>query len=371
MKLNFRHFLAACVLAGTWGQAAEPGSTQSDFGPLTIVPTDVQYLPLELDVAQAPAVVPLTDSLRRPTIQQLQYEGESLTSGTQQVQYTPATEFVSSAPTYCPPAYCGEGCVSGCTEGCCQQKCGSCESAPRLFGSVEVPFLQPRISGAFPVFNVSPAADRLIEPDHTPSLRFQAEFRPEPTLGIRGRYFTFDSNSPFGNPFQPAEFGIRLDVADLEFVIHKASCRWNFDLSGGVQYSRLEYSATVPTAVGVGSVRFEGVGPVFAANAEHKLGSTSLAVFGGVRASYLMGETRNAALLVNVPRSTIHDEMMQVYQNQLGVVWRPQFFDQIGIAVKAGWETQFWLNDTFADDSYGIGSNLSLTGPMVSAEITF
>lgn len=84
-----------------------------------------------------------------------------------------------------------------------------------------------------------------------------------------------------------------------------------------------------------------------------------------------MGTLKNQALLINMPQAEIKDEMAQVYQNQLGIVWNPELFDRCGIAVRAGWETQFWLNDTYSDDSYGIGSNLSVTGPMVSAELTY
>ena len=360
LKPHFRLPLAVLLIcAEAFGQGSEPLLKPERQLANEFEPVDVQYgngsvNPVAV-LSEVPPSVSTSDSLL-----QLREEIAVLKSQIQQVNYASSVEGQHFSPA---------GCAEGCGDGCATASC--CCKSRRLFGSVEVPFLQPRISGAFPVFNVSPSADRLIESDYTAAIRYQAEFRPVPTLGIRGRFFRFDSDSPFSAPFQPAELGIRLDSADLEFVIHQTYCSWNFDLSAGVQYGRIGYSTDTATAVGVGAVRFEGVGPVFAANAEHKLGNTNLALFGGVRASFLMGSTTNGSLLVNVPQSTIHNEMMQVYQNQLGVVWKPDLFESVGIAVRAGWETQFWMNDTFADDSYGIGSNLSLTGPMVSAEVSY
>ena len=370
LKNPLQYLIAACLLCGkSFGQEVDTFSESTPQG-FQMIAAELQYSEADYGTHQlspySPPSNPVSVVSDRESIRLLQDEVSYLKSHIQQVQYSPAIESSLDGKISVGNSACEEGCGSG----CCHDV-GFRWQSPRLFESIEVPFLQPRISGAFPVFNVSPTADHLINADYTAALRYQAEFRSEPTLGIRGRYFTFDSNSPFAAPFQPAEFGIRVDTAELEFVFHKAFCRLNVDMSAGVQYGRLEYSATTPTAVGVGSVRFEGVGPVFAMNAEHQLGDSRLSLFGGTRASFLMGEIRNAALLVNVPRSTIHDEMMQVYQNQLGMVWKPQLFDQVDIAVKAGWETQFWLNDVLADDSYGIGSNLSLTGPMVSLEATF
>lgn len=256
----------------------------------------------------------------------------------------------------------------GCGEGCCCDR----DCYPLFSVGVEVPFLRPRISGAAPVFNVSPGAQRLIDPNYDPAIRYIAELRPEKSFGIRGRNFRYDHATGFDPPFQPAELGITVDSADLEFVFHHDTNRWNFDFSAGLEYGKLQYAADVATAViGQGTATFEGLGPVFGLNAEHALGDTSFSFFGSVRASFLMGSIKNSALLINMPRAEIKDEMAQVYQNQLGVAWQPELSDRFGISVRAAWETQFWLNETFSDDSFGIGSNLSLTGPMVSAEVSF
>lgn len=287
--------------------------------------------------------------------------GSDLSSRIVQTQYS-----VPSA-SYChTDGCCPQFGSSGCGEGC------SSDCYPLFTGSVEIPFLRARLSGAAPVFNVSPGAQRLVDPNYDPAVRYVAELRPEESFGIRGRYFRYDHTFSFDPPFQPAELGIALDTADLEFVFHRDSCRWSFDFSAGLEYGKLQYSADIATAViGAGRTTFEGLGPVFGLNAEHALGDTNLSFFGSVRASFLMGSINNSALLINMPRAEIKDEMAQVYQNQLGVVWQPKLSGRVDIAVRAAWETQFWLNETFSDDSFGIGSNLSLTGPMVSAELSF
>jgi hypothetical protein len=272
----------------------------------------------------------------------------------------------------------GQGCGS-IAAGCCPAPCDAtglfddvcCPELPVLFGQLDVMFLRPRISGIGPVWGLAPSGGRLIDGGYDPALRFALEYRPAPTLGLRARYFVFDNDSPFVAPFQPAKLDIALETVDAEFVFHKNIPKWQFDFSGGLQYGSLEYSASLAGATGVGTVRFEGVGPVFSAHAVHQLGESGFSLFGDVRASFLMGNIYNASLLVSVPRAQIHDEFMQIYQNQLGVAWRGEVTDNVGIAVKAAWETQFWLNDTLSDDVYGIGSNLSLTGPAVSVELTY
>ena len=282
-----------------------------------------------------------------------------------QTQYSVPSDACCAANGCCTQSYGGD---CGCGEGCCCDR----DCYPLFSVGVEVPFLRPRISGAAPVFNVSPGAQRLIDPNYDPAIRYIAELRPEKSFGIRGRYFRYDHATGFDPPFQPAELGITVDSADLEFVFHHDTNRWNFDFSAGLEYGKLQYAADVATAViGQGTATFEGLGPVFGLNAEHALGDTSFSFFGSVRASFLMGSIKNSALLINMPRAEIKDEMAQVYQNQLGVAWQPELSDRFGISVRAAWETQFWLNETFSDDSFGIGSNLSLTGPMVSAEISF
>lgn len=291
------------------------------------------------------------------------------------------SQFYSSAvqaPTGRQQQHFSYGCSDGCGEHCrdnCQRDCGwLCErrgSGPRLIGGVEVPFLRSRLSGAIPVFNVGAAAEQMIDSSFAPALRYHLELQTSKSHSLRASHFRYDHSFPFRAPYQPAELGIRINQTDVEAVFRHHFDRWSFDISGGIEHARLEYQAELPTAVGVGTASFEGVGPVFAMNAAHDIADTNLSWFVGVRGSMLMGSINNATLLVNVPQSKILDETMQVYSNQLGVQWAPLLTENVGLTVRAAWETQYWVNSTFSDDALGIGSNLNLTGPTISAEIDY
>lgn len=253
----------------------------------------------------------------------------------------------------------------------CGEACDE-EDRCRLFSSHEVLFLRSRISGASSVFNVSPQAQRLIDADYEASVRHSLEYRFSDSIGIRGQFQRYDHSSPFAPPFQPAELGIQTDVADAEIMFHKNLCDWQFSLSGGVEYGALEYSADVATAViGSGTATFEGVGPVFGLNAIHPLADTGLSFYGSVKAAFLLGSISNEALLINMPRAEIKDETAQRYQAQFGIEWDPDLFENCSLAIRGGWETQTWVNSTLSDDSYGIGSNLTLSGPAVSAVFSY
>lgn len=266
------------------------------------------------------------------------------------------------------------GCGEDCGEGFRSDSDRSCECGefyPRLIGGTEVPFLKSRLSGAIPVFNVGAAAERMIDSDFKPSIRHHLELQASDSFSVRARHFRFNQSFPFQPPYRPAQLGIEISQTQVEAVFRHRFNRWSFDVSGGFEHAFLEYAADLPTAVGVGKTSFKGVGPVFAMNAAHDIGKTNLSLYCGVRASMLMGQISNGTVLVNVPQGRILDETMQVYSNQMGLQWAPQLTPSIGLKVRAAWETQYWANSTFSDDALGIGSNLNLTGPSVSAQIEY
>jgi len=84
----------------------------------------------------------------------------------------------------------------------------------------------------------------------------------------------------------------------------------------------------------------------------------------------LIGEIRDPADLIGAPvgmLDTVDDDITTVLESQLGVGW-----SRVGsrgeLHLRALWETQFWLNDTFADDALGFASNLGLGGVTIGAE---
>jgi hypothetical protein len=88
-----------------------------------------------------------------------------------------------------------------------------------------------------------------------------------------------------------------------------------------------------------------------------------LHLVGNFRASMLIGEIHSDFTVIEAD-----DEIMTALENQLGMGWTREL-GRFEIDLRAVWETQFWLNDTFADDIFGFGSNFALSGFVIGAEI--
>lgn len=327
-----------------------------------------------VDIVAVQDVPPVTQtehflSSDQALLRRLQIQDEQIAALQSQIHIAPF-----GSPVAMQPLPYVAGCGEDCGENCRSESgmlCGRCGGGPRIIGGVEIPFLRTRLSGVIPVFNVGAAAERMIDSSFEPSIRYHFELQGGESHSVRARHFRYDQSFPFQAPYRPAQLGVEINQTDVEAVFRHRFHRWSFDVSGGVEHARLEYQSDLPTAVGVGSASFEGVGPVFALNAAHDVGNTNLSWFCGVRASILMGRINNETLLVNVPQAEILDETMQVYSNQLGVQWAPLLSNPIGLTIRAAWETQYWVNSTFSDDALGIGSNLNLTGPTISAQIDY
>ena len=162
-----------------------------------------------------------------------------------------------------------------------------------------------------------------------------------------------------------------MQAADLEATLAQQMRHWDLDISGGVRYGKLQYSNPILTLYNPGTVTFEGVGPTASLNGRRNLGNSGLSLFGNVRGSLMMGNIRTGSLLINVPRGTIQDEVMTVFENQLGVAWNYRLPNNMLFEVRTAWETQYWMSDTLSDDFYGIGSNLALMGPSVGVELRY
>ncbi|MGB4741877.1 MAG: hypothetical protein WBH50_27085, partial [Fuerstiella sp.] len=87
--------------------------------------------------------------------------------------------------------------------------------------------------------------------------------------------------------------------------------------------------------------------------------------------SFLLGEIHNGQPVRGLSYGSVEDEIAQVIDHQMGVAWLLPTNTKAQLQVKAAWETQFWLNDTIADDVFGIGSNLALSGPSVALEVRY
>jgi hypothetical protein len=238
----------------------------------------------------------------------------------------------------------------------------------QLFGAIEVTFLQPRISGA--VTPLIGGQGQLLNSEFDSGLRYIPGYRGKNGIGLRAQYWSYDHNSTF-TATAPNQLGIQMDVVDTEVTFLQRLRRWNLGVSGGIRYARLDYETTAAGPLNIGNAVFEGAGPTVSAEARRDLGFAGLSVFGNARGAILLGDLNNTGLLRNLPVVKIKDETMQVFENQLGMAWTYDVTQTTQFELSSAWETQFWMNDTFADDTLGIGSNLSFFGPTIRCEFRF
>ena len=251
-----------------------------------------------------------------------------------------------------------------------QQPCHACS---QWSAGVEVTLLQPQISGALPAL-FSPAAlnsYRTIDPDFDAGIRYHLAYRTSQGLGIRGRYWSYNNSVNFAVPFAPAVMSINAEAADLELTQLGHLGSWKLESAAGIRYGKFGYNSPIEGAFGVGAVNFQGFGPTLAVNTFRPLGQTGFSLVGNLRGSLLFGDISNASMLFSMPAGTIKGEVAQAVESQLGGAWGKTFTNNRQLQIRLVWETQYWMNDTLADDAMGIGSNLGLMGPTIAAELRF
>lgn len=248
-----------------------------------------------------------------------------------------------------------------------------------LFGSVEVMFLKPHLSGAPAAFASQGAASKIINGTWLPNVRYVLGYRGDSGLGVRARYWsyqhTFNYVPPYqaqiAPPFTPAVFGIRMEAIDTEVTLDRKLRHFDMQLSGGIRYGNLQYRSDVATLFGVGTVTFEGIGPTMSIGGRRNLGDSGVSLFGNLRGSLLFGGIRNNAPLVSMPAGDFSNEVMTIADHQMGIAWNRNLSSTWQFEVRTAWETQYWMSSTLSDDVYGIGSNLALTGPTISVELRY
>ncbi len=185
-------------------------------------------------------------------------------------------------------------------------------------------------------------------------------------VGLRLRYWMFNH----GHDTVPASttLSLDMDVIDLEATLSETLCNTDLLLSGGIRYGR------AGLGFGPDEVYFEGTGPTVALQASRDIGSRGFHLIGNVRGSFLMGEIHDPADLIAAPvvGDTVDDEITTVLESQLGIGWSR--CTGLGLlSVRALWETQFWVNDTLANDIVtpggGAASNLALSGATFAVEL--
>ncbi len=243
-----------------------------------------------------------------------------------------------------------------------------------LYGSVEVTFLRPHISGSPSFFASAGGARRMIDSSYQTNLRYQLGYKSDSGFGVRGRYFSYDHDFSYVAPWAPGQFKVQTSVADFEATLNQRLRHFDMELSAGVRYGNQTYANGTPTlfgVIGVGRLTFEGVGPTASIGTSRTLGNSGFRIFGNLRGSLLFGDLRNDSVLWNMPAGTIEDEIMTIAENQLGVSYTRTLSNDVVMELRTAWETQYWMNSTLADDFYGVGSNLGLSGPTIALEFKY
>jgi hypothetical protein len=224
---------------------------------------------------------------------------------------------------------------------------GECD-AWSTYGAYELAILQPFFSD----LDSGPGFDDSFGAGH----RFTLGVESHRGCGVRVRYWMYDHALAGYGFFAGEELHIDMDALDLDVTLRERFRRWDLLMSGGLRYGRNGYSSD--TIFGPGETLFEGLGPTFSLEADRKISCHGLHLIGNFRGSMLFGD-------VGAVGFTVEDELMTVFENQLGVGWKRPL-GRAMLDVRAVWESQFWLNNAFA---FGLGSNLGLTGPTVAVEL--
>lgn len=195
--------------------------------------------------------------------------------------------------------------------------------------------------------------------------------------GVRLRWFTFDNDISYsgagGAVILSGLFNMDIDALDMEITQRKDFKYWSMVASGGVRYGRVDIeNMTVPfsghaSALSAGSsgVTFDGAGPTVSLEAIRPLGTSGLSLKGGLRTSLLFGETDVRSVFTVLGRTNIANDVVQVWEFQLGGQYVTELNNGANFIVGMHWEAQRWDSDSNA-----LG-DLSLHGFGATAGITY
>jgi hypothetical protein len=250
-------------------------------------------------------------------------------------------------PVSCDSAGC---CSTGATSGCC--------ASPSWYVGYELTVLQPYVANTAAAIN--------FDDEYGFGHRLVAGYDGGSGMGARLRFWFYNHGHDLVPPV--GSLGIDMDVLDLEFTLNEQLRNWDLMVSGGVRYGRLGLTLdTLGIGLGNGELAFEGVGPTVSLEATRAFGDHNLYLIGNARTSLLIGDWRNSQVL---GFANLDDDLTTVFESQLGVGYTCQL-NRATLNIRTVWETQFWMNDTIADDLFGAGSNLAFAGPTSTLELKF
>lgn len=293
----------------------------------------------------------------------------------------------------------------------CKSGRAICCSSSGFTVGAEAAFLQPQLGALSVTLDVDPDVTPTFDYLATP--RVWLAYENCEGLGVRAAYWRFDSdaslewpndiqiNTLFGTDIADvnvtdyaAYVGLEAQTIDLEMTQRGHFCGWQLLVAGGVRYGKMRtdtaLDATFVSVANAGVsgfdwggfvadslMEFEGAGPTVALDVRRPLGSRGFGLVGGVRASWLFGNTDHSSrslyelyehpdVLVDSDgfelNAKANDHMMQIYSAQLGVEWCRRVMGGQLVA-RALWEAQAWELAPLANL---LQQDVGFSGPTVS-----
>lgn len=182
-------------------------------------------------------------------------------------------------------------------------------------------------------------------------------------IGARVRYFTFDNNVDYTGEWENGggpvvlNGGVDIDVdaLDIEVTQRGRFNYWDFLVSGGLRYGRVDIEDNTGIFNGLGAAvffgatgaTFEGVGPTFAGQAKRYIGDTGVSLIGRGRTALLFGDLDVYSAFIDDGLLRIQDEFVQVWEFQFGLGYDRAC--SLGTAnLGVFWEAQRWDSESNA-----------------------
>lgn len=238
-----------------------------------------------------------------------------------------------------------------------------------LYVGAELAVLQPHVGslsigpGAGPLLQLTPEFNNIASP------RIWAGYENADGLGGRLTFWDFDNTADLYGAIHNRVAARTLDFdatqraqlgqLDLQFVGGVRYAKTRFDLGFGVVDSNL------PDAqIGAG---FEGVGPTLGLEVRRPFGCRGFALVGGVRGSWLFGNT-NATMgpyFSPEPALTVRasDHMMEVTEGRIGLEWAHTLASGSHLFARVAYEAQAWQ---WAPLAFLVKEDIGFVGPAIA-----
>ncbi|QEG42575.1 Lpg1974 family pore-forming outer membrane protein [Roseimaritima ulvae] len=229
------------------------------------------------------------------------------------------------------------------------EPCGrSCKPRPsgHFYGTAELPLLSLYANhgaGGSPTF-----ASWFEDFDTQAALRLEAGYENAHGVGLRGRFFMFDTDGGAPNEY----FDVRM--YDLEATSGLKLRKWDFEGFGGVRWGSVDFS----DENGSLGRDFDGFGLTLGAKARRCL-TQRLGLNAGVRYSALYGKNEtNGIQLDNV--------IVPVTELRLGVDYKRMLTRRVEMTAEVGYEHQLYSSLSVAPGIDPEDVDVALAGPVFS-----